>query len=148
METTAAEWKMESARRSRPRQLWKTPASGTLGSSRELVARASQRPLPCKNHRARRPPHSCRRPEPPAQHHVSRLLPPCAPSEACHPGKSSSSPLAFTHRLSPGPYCTQFFRNWTPSLGLWGAGAGITALYVRGTLFSYRVPLSESLTTE
>lgn len=25
----------------------------------------------------------------------------------------------------------QFFRTWTPSLTLWGAGAGVTALYVR-----------------
>ena len=30
----------------------------------------------------------------------------------------------------PAPYL-QFFRTWTPSLALWGAGAGVTALYVR-----------------
>ncbi|KAI0807136.1 ubiquinol-cytochrome-c reductase complex subunit-domain-containing protein [Fomes fomentarius] len=36
----------------------------------------------------------------------------------------------YHHPVPPQKPVFQFFRTWTPSLTLWGAGAGVTALYL------------------
>ncbi|KAH9854114.1 ubiquinol-cytochrome-c reductase complex subunit-domain-containing protein [Lenzites betulinus] len=34
------------------------------------------------------------------------------------------------HSVPPQAHAQRFARTWTVSLGLWGAGAGVTALYL------------------
>lgn len=67
----------------------------------------------------------------PALCHVSRSVPRRSPPEARPPRESASSTSVKSLRLSSGRLSSQFFRAWTPSMGLWGAGAGVAALYVR-----------------
>lgn len=80
-----------------------------------------------QNHRPRRPP------RPPRC--LSARISPCpvcsSTQSPLRPRPSvyvTASPNAGT---APYVFLLQFVRTWSTSLGLWGAGAGVTALYVR-----------------